>query len=87
MEPLFKLNLRFGYSDYPHQPSQVLKKRPKVLLLGRISAEDHVLAELKDIAEVHNLPPQSLEEAKESIQRIAKDGPFEAVAVSANGFG
>lgn len=82
MTPTLKLDLRLAYSDYPHVPGQVVKKKPNVLLLGRISADDQVLAELKELAEVYNLPPQTPEEAKESIQRIAKHGPFEAVAVS-----
>ena len=84
MEPTLKLDLRFAYSDYPHSSAQSIqasKKKPKVLLLGRISAEDHVVAELKELAEIYNLPPQSSEEAIISIERIAKDGPFEAVAV------
>jgi hypothetical protein len=89
MEPTLKLNLRFAYSDYPRSSTPTIeasKKKPKVLLLGKISAEDHVVAELKELAEVYNLPPQSPEEAKKSIEKIARDGPFQAVAVSSCSF-
>lgn len=60
------------------------KSKPKVLLLGRVSADDKVVKELHDLAEVHNIPPlQTSDEARDAIHKAVKDhGPFEAVSVS-----
>ena len=56
--------------------------KPKVLILGRILAEDDVRAKLDAVAQVHNIIATADIDVPTAIQKAAKEhGPFEAVGV------
>ena len=56
--------------------------KPKVLILGRILAEDDVRAKLDAVAQVHNIIATADLDVPTAIQKAAKQhGPFQAVGV------
>lgn len=89
MIPTLTLDLTFSYDTSIATSSSGMAiansgKKAKVLLLGRILAEDKVVKELNQLAEVTNIPPlKDGQEAKDAIAKaVEEDGPFDAVAVS-----
>lgn len=96
--PTLTLDLRFSYErpedmrlrDWTPSTAQAPSTavpgntvpKPKVLILGRILAEDGVRTELEAVAQVHNLVPSADLDVPSAIRKVAEEhGPFKAVGV------